>query len=137
MAAVRRTTRRIEGRPALLAALTGSQLELVQLVSRQPGISVAEAAEALRLAANTVSTLVSQLTDVGVMVKRQDPVDRRVAQLYLEEETGRRVSNWRDRRAEVVASAMSRLSPRDGRRLVEAVTALGRLADAINAGQGA
>jgi DNA-binding MarR family transcriptional regulator len=131
MAAVRRTTRRIEGRPALLESLTGSQLELVKLVSRQPGVSVAEAADALRLAANTVSTLVGQLTDASVLVRRNDAGDRRVARLYLEEATDRHVSDWRDRRAEVVTSAMSRLSPRDRRRLVDATPALRRLVDAI------
>jgi DNA-binding MarR family transcriptional regulator len=132
MAAVRRTTRRIGGRPVLLATLTGSQLELVKLVSRRPGVSVAEAADLLRLAANTVSTLVGQLTDARVMVRQHDADDRRIARLYLEEATARRVADWRDRRADVVASAMSRLSARDRRHLVAATAALGRLADAID-----
>lgn len=117
----------------MLASFTDSQLELVKLVSRQPGISVAEAAERLRLAANTVSTLVGQLTDAGVMVRRHDAGDRRVAQLHLEESTGRRVASWHDRRVEAVASAMSGLSPQDRRRLLDATSALGRLVDALDA----
>ncbi len=133
MAAVRRTTRRTEGRPAMLASFTDSQFELVKLVSRHPGVSVAEAAETLRLAANTVSTLVGQLTEIGVMVRRQDAGDRRVAQLYLEEAMDRRVSDWHDRRVDVVASAINRLSPQDQHLLVRATPALGRLADAIDA----
>jgi DNA-binding MarR family transcriptional regulator len=137
LAAVRRRTRRLAGRPGLFAALSGSQLELVRLVGRRPGVSVAEAADELRLAANTVSTLVGQLTEAGLLVRRPDEADRRVARLDLEAETRRRVSAWRDRRAEGVATALRRLTADDRRLLLEAAPALERLADAIALEEGA
>ncbi len=103
-------------KPVELTSLTGSQLELVRLVRRRPGVSVAEAAAALRLAPNTVSTLVRALTDKGAMTRFVDPADRRVARLDLDPDVRRTVHAWRDRRAEAVAAASLRLSPdeRDG-----------------------
>lgn len=133
MAAVRRTTRRVGHRPTLLSELTGSQLELVRLVGRRPGLSVAEAAEELRLAPNTVSTLVRQLTAAGVVVRVPDTHDRRVARLDLGEETRRKVADWRDRRAEAVADAMLGLGDGERRTLGEAVAVLARLADLLDA----
>ncbi|HEY5244165.1 MAG TPA: MarR family transcriptional regulator [Acidimicrobiales bacterium] len=131
IAAVRRTVRRLSGRPAVLAALTGAQLELVRLVRRRPGISVAEAAEELRLAPNTVSTLVGQLTERGVMLRLVDPMDRRVARLDLEPETRRKVTAWRDRRVEALADALGRMAPADQAIVADALAVLARLADAV------
>lgn len=106
MAAIRRTLRRMPGRPGVLAGLTTAQVELVYLLRRHPGISVAEAAERLGLAPNTVSTLVGQLTGAGLLVRGSDPSDRRVVRLELEPGIRQRVSEWRDRRAEVLARAI-------------------------------
>lgn len=131
MAAIRRTSRRLSERPVLLSALTGAQLELVRLVRRRPGLSVADAAEELRLAPNTVSTLVGQLTEAGVLHRLADPADRRVARLELEPETRRKVTAWRDRRVVALASAVGRLSPLDQKVLAEALPALGRLSEAF------
>jgi DNA-binding MarR family transcriptional regulator len=131
MSVLRRTTRRLSGRPAVLAALTGAQLELVRLVRRRPGVSVTDAAEELRLAPNTVSTLVGQLTERGVMLRVADPADRRVAQLDLEPETRRKVTAWRDRRVEAVAAALDRMAPADRAVVADALPVLARLADAV------
>ncbi|HEY1635005.1 MAG TPA: winged helix-turn-helix transcriptional regulator, partial [Acidimicrobiales bacterium] len=62
IASIRRAGRRQAGRPVELSSLTGAQLELLRLVRRRPGVSIADAAQELRLAPNTVSTLVRQLT---------------------------------------------------------------------------
>ena len=70
MGAIRRSGRRHAGRPEELSQLTGSQLELVRLLRRRPGISVNQVADELNLAPNTVSTLVRQLVDAGFVVRR-------------------------------------------------------------------
>jgi DNA-binding MarR family transcriptional regulator len=129
-ASIRRSAR-LAGRPAELASLTGAQLDLVRLVWRRPGVSVAEAAAELRLAANTVSTLVRQLTDTGLLLRRVDPSDRRVARLELTAETARKVGRFRDRRVALVASAIAELRPADRRRLEAAVPILGALAERL------
>jgi DNA-binding MarR family transcriptional regulator len=127
IASVRRSVRRRTGAPVELASLTGSQLELVRLLRRRPGVSVAEAANELTLAANTVSTLVGQLIHAGLVVRRIDPSDRRIARLELDEEIRDKVAAWRDRRVVALAEAIGRLSPVDRRRLAEAVPVLERL----------
>ncbi len=132
MATLRRAGRRVAERPPVLAALTGAQLELVRLVRRRPGASVAEAAEELRLAPNTVSTLVGQLTDRGMMLRVADPADRRVARLDLDPDTRHKVTAWRDRRSEAVALAIGSLDPADQRVLADAGAVLERLTEAMH-----
>lgn len=133
MAAIRRTARRVAQRPALLSNLTGSQLELVRTVRRRPGISVADAAEELRLAPNTVSTLVGQLTDAGLVVRNADRDDRRVARLELDPSAARTVHGWHDRRTAAVASVLARLSPADRRHLHHADRVLATVAAVLEA----
>ncbi len=128
MASIRRSGRLVAGRPVELSALTGSQVDLVRLVRRRPGVSVTQAAEELRLAANTVSTLVRQLTDAGLLIRRADDSDRRVARLELTAPMQRKVDALRDRRVAMLSAAMAQLPPADRRRLVGALDVLGRLA---------
>lgn len=120
IAAIRRMARRVAGSPGVLSNLTGAQLELVRIVRRRPGISVADAAEELRLAPNTVSTLVGQLTDAGIMVRAADLDDRRVAHLALDPVGGRAAAGWYDRGTEAFASVLARISPSERRRLRDA-----------------
>src|SRR5947209_3365621 len=94
-AALRRVVRRqlrsaVSGPP-----LRGAQVELLQVVERQPGIGIARAGCVLHLAANSVSTLVNQLIDIGMLVRQTAPDDRRVAQLWLTEAATQRLAAWR------------------------------------------
>jgi DNA-binding MarR family transcriptional regulator len=131
MASIRRSARTAAGRPVELAALTAAQIDLVRLVRRRPGVSVGEAADTLRLAANTVSTLVRQLTEAGLLIRTPDPSDRRIARLELTGEMQHKVGAFRDRRVALLADAMAGLPPRDRRRVESAVEVLGRLAERL------
>jgi DNA-binding MarR family transcriptional regulator len=128
MASIRRSGRLVAGRPVELSALTGSQVDLVRLVRRRPGISVAQAAAELRLAANTVSTLVRQLTDAGLLIRSADASDRRVARLELTREMQRKVGAFRDRRVAMLSAGMGELPAGDQERLAEALDVLKALA---------
>lgn len=132
LSATRRALRRSSGRPTELAGLTGAQLELVRLVRRHPGVSVAEAATALRVAPNTVSTLVRELAARRVLVRRTDESDRRVARLDLAPGVRRRVEAWRDRRGVAVDAALARLSKSERARLDAALPALVALAEELS-----
>jgi DNA-binding MarR family transcriptional regulator len=134
MGAIRRTGRRRAGRPEELSALTGSQLELVRLLRRRPGISVNQVAEELHLAPNTVSTLVRQLVDLGYVVRRSQEADRRVARLDLAEDLGRKVGAFRDRRMALIVDAMHELPVADQRRLRSTVGVLLKLQRAMERG---
>jgi len=136
MASIRRTGRLVSGRPLELSTLTGSQLDLVRLVHRSPGISVARAAEELRLAANTVSTLVRQLTLGGLLVRRVDPTDRRVARLELSGDTRRNVGAFTDRRIAGLSAAMAQLSLHDQHSLAQSISLLERLAEQLQEREG-
>jgi DNA-binding MarR family transcriptional regulator len=128
MASIRRSGRLVAARPAELSALTGAQIDLVRIVRRRPGISVSEAAAELRLAGNTVSTLVRQLTASGLLVRTADAADRRIARLALTPEMQQAVGAFRDRRVAVLASAMQELPAADRTLLADAVALIGRLA---------
>src|ERR1700729_281128 len=137
VAAIRRAVRRRVGRPVELSVLTGAQLELVRLLRREPGVSIADAAARLRVAPNTVSTLVGQLADAGVLERRTDEADRRVVRLTLNPGIRRRVDAVRDRRVDALGEAMSRLSADERKVLDEATPVLLRLADDLqNEGEG-
>jgi DNA-binding MarR family transcriptional regulator len=128
---VRRHLRRSAGRPFPLA-LTDSQGELIRLVRRNPGISVAEAAAELGLAANTVSTLVGQLTERGLLRRTPDEADRRVARLSLTDPARARVEAWRDRRTALVTRALDDLDTVERDALRSALPALAVLAERLH-----
>jgi DNA-binding MarR family transcriptional regulator len=96
-------------------------------------VSVAEAASELRLAPNTVSTLVRQLSDLRLLSRSADTSDRRVARLDLSADIRRKVDAWRDRRVDALTSAMGQLSVREERCLEEAVMVLARLGEHLDA----
>lgn len=59
-----------------------AQVELLHLVAAEPGITVQQAAAALRMKPHNVSTLVTLLVRDGYFLRVPDPVDRRYVQLH-------------------------------------------------------
>ena len=131
MSSIRRVLRRNQDRPAALSTLTGVELELIRLVQRRPGLSVAQAADELRVAPNTVSTLVSRLVAAGTLVRGADGTDRRVAQLDLDPQVRGTLGAWRDRRASSLGVALARLATEDRVRLDQFLPVLERLAGMV------
>jgi DNA-binding MarR family transcriptional regulator len=131
MASLRRSGRLLARRPDEFATLTDAQVDLVSLVLHRPDVSVAQAAEALRLAPNTVSTLVRQLTDAQMLIRRVDQQDRRVARLELTTAMQRKVGAFRDRRVETLSSAIRGLSAADQQLLIASLAVLDRLAETL------
>ncbi|MFV2103722.1 MarR family transcriptional regulator [Micromonospora sp. LOL_024] len=111
------------------ALLPDAQVEVLRLVQRQPGISVREAAERLGAAANTVSTIVGELTSAGLLRRDRDPADRRTVRLGLTEVARERIAAYGQHRREVLAAALAGLDAADREQLLAAVPALTRLAD--------
>ena len=128
---LRRHGRRLGGGPFPAGTLSGAQVEVVRLVRRRPGLSVAEAAAELALAPNTVSTLVGQLAEAQVLTRVTDPQDRRVARLALTAPAKERVERWRDQRAAATAGAIADLGPSERAELERAVPIIARLAAAL------
>jgi DNA-binding MarR family transcriptional regulator len=113
--------------------LAPAQSELLRLAASRPDITVADAAQELRLAPNTVSTLVGKLTTAGLLQRRRGATDGRTALLTVTDRTRKRLAEYRDLRAELAGQALAELSAADQRVLAAAVPALLRLAEGVEA----
>jgi DNA-binding MarR family transcriptional regulator len=129
---VRRTIRRALRQVTHTEPLPPTHCELLRLAESRPGITVAEAAQELRLAPNTVSTLVGKLTGDHLLSRSRSATDGRTAQLTITAAASKRLAERRDLRAEVTARALAALSPADRRALAAAVPALLRLGEEID-----
>jgi DNA-binding MarR family transcriptional regulator len=128
---LRRSVRRRVRQDWPHAPLPEAHLELLRLVAERPGLRVQEAAGALRLAPNTVSTLVNKLAGAGLLERRRDRRDGRAAQLHLSGAAVERMAAWRDRRQALVVHALGSLAQADRDAVAGALPALRRLADAL------
>jgi DNA-binding MarR family transcriptional regulator len=124
---LRRSVRRLVRRHWPHEPLTPSAVELVRLLDANPGMRVGEAAAALGLVPNTVSTLVGALTARGLIARRLDERDARAARLFLTLTAKARVADWRDRRTQIVEDAFDCLNPEQRRTIHAALPAIRRL----------
>jgi DNA-binding MarR family transcriptional regulator len=130
---LRRAARRSARRAWRQQPLPPAQSELLRLAASRPGITVADAAQELRLAPNTVSTLVGKLTAAGLLRRGRSAEDGRTALLTVTDRARQRLAEYRDLRAELAGHALAGLSAADQRVLADAVAALLRLAEGIEA----
>lgn len=126
--AVRRTTRRAARNASPTEPLPPARSELLRLTARQPGITVADAARELRLAPNTVSTMVGGLVAQGLIIRGRSSTDGRTVRLNVTAAARQRLAQWKDLRAELAAQALDQLSREDQDTIAAAVPALVRLA---------
>jgi DNA-binding MarR family transcriptional regulator len=131
---VRRAARRAVRQAWQHDRLPPTQSELLRVTASRPGITVADAAQELQLAPNTVSTLVGKLTAAGLL-RRSRGGDGRTALLTATEQGRRRLAEYRDLRAELVGQVLTGLPATDRRALAAAVPALLRLAEGMGAGE--
>jgi DNA-binding MarR family transcriptional regulator len=112
--------------------LRGAQVELLRLVAANPGARVSAAAKELYLAGNSVSTLVNQLVEAGLLRRERDPGDRRVALLHPTPEGSARLAAWDVRRSALVREQIARLSEDERAAIAAALPALRRLAEGLH-----
>jgi DNA-binding MarR family transcriptional regulator len=129
MGAIRRVTRRAVRNAAHAEPLPPARSELLRLAARRPGLSVAEAAHELRLAPNSVSTMVSQLAADGLLSRGRATGDGRMIRLTVTEKGAARVAQWRDVRVEMTGRALDTLTEADRQSIRLALPALARLAE--------
>jgi DNA-binding MarR family transcriptional regulator len=130
---LRRAARRSARQAWRQQPLPPAQSELLRLAASRPGITVADAAQELRLAPNTVSTLVGRLTSAGLLRRGRSADDGRTALLTVTDQARERLAEYRDLRADLAGQALAGLSAADRRALAAAVPALLRLAEGIEA----
>ncbi|WP_103341847.1 MarR family winged helix-turn-helix transcriptional regulator [Amycolatopsis sp. CA-126428] len=124
---IRRVVRRRVRADVPGVPLPGAQVELLRVVADHPGIGVAAAARELHLANNSVSTLVNQLADAGLLRREADPADRRAARLEVTAAAADRMAAWRRARTGLVADALAKLSEEDTAAIGQALPALEKL----------
>ncbi|MDT7803622.1 MAG: hypothetical protein QOI78_7055 [Actinomycetota bacterium] len=107
--------------------LPGAQVEVLRVVADHPGVGVAAAARELHLATNSVSTLVNQLVEAGLLHREPDPLDRRATRLELTPAAADRMAAWRRARTGLVADALTGLSEEDTAVIEQALPALDKL----------
>jgi DNA-binding MarR family transcriptional regulator len=128
ISAVRRVARRAARSAWQAQPLPPAQSELLRLAAARPGISVADAARELRLAPNTVSTLVGRLTAAGLLARTRAVSDGRSVRLTVTGNGAQRIAEWRDLRADLAGRALDQLTAGDRQALADAVPALLRFA---------
>jgi DNA-binding MarR family transcriptional regulator len=129
--ALRRLLRRAAGHMFERDTLSVSQREVLAVVSKRPGSPVADVAQELALAPNSVSTIVTQLVGAGHMVRETDPLDRRVGRLTLTPRAQEKATLVRERRRTVLHDALDRLTPQQVADLATGIDALEALAGAL------
>jgi DNA-binding MarR family transcriptional regulator len=111
--------------------VTPSESDLLRLLERKPGIRVQDAAIELGVASNSVSTLVKQLTRTGLVQRGSDPLDGRVAHLWLTPLSEEWVTRLGSAREAAIGRALVSLDDADRAAIEAAVPAMARLAKAI------
>ncbi len=129
--AFRVVRRRVIARPIGMVGLPGAHVELLNLVRRYPGLRTRDAAQHLRLASNTVSTLAGHLEGAGLLERRRDAADRRGVRFYLTTAAAGELADWRDQRLGLLAQALAELEPADQAQITATLPALERLVGAV------
>jgi DNA-binding MarR family transcriptional regulator len=108
--------------------LPASELEVIRLLVRRPGLSVNDVARELGLQPSNASTAIRLLIARGTLERRQDSADARVARLFPTAAAyaarDRREQSW----GEQLAGVLGGLPAADRTRLTAAVPALRQLA---------
>lgn len=108
------------------------QLALLRLVGERDGITVREAAEVLLVRPNNLSAMVSRLIGEGLLERRQDSADKRVAHLHLTREATRRVEEVQALMDGYVVAALNALTDGDLGAIGSALGALDALTGHIH-----
>lgn len=108
--------------------LPASELEVMRLLARRPGLSVNDVAHELGMQPSNASTAIRSLIARGTLQRHPDTIDGRVVR--LEPTPGAYVARDRRERAwgEALTDVLATLSPPDRQRLIETVTVLRLLA---------
>lgn len=108
-----------------------AQVELLRLVADEPGITVRQAAAALRMQPHNVSTLVTRLVNDGYFDRVPDPADRRHIQLFPTTKMRATTAESRAGLYAGVSAALNELPPESANRIAQALPDLWLLAERL------
>jgi DNA-binding MarR family transcriptional regulator len=133
VARLRRAMRRAGRAGAPADTLAVAQLELMSCLAEQPHARPGEVARALRLAPNTVTTLVNGLVRAGMVGRADDPADRRTVRLSLTPAGADALAGWEARNEQIIGRAQRNLGDDQRLALRTALPALAALITEIDA----
>ncbi|MGF6884517.1 MFS family permease [Nocardia sp. GAS34] len=131
IASLRRAMRRAARAADPGNTLSVAQLELLSCVAEHPGIRPGQVARLLRLAPNSVTTLVNGL-QTQRMITRAPGEDRRAVTLTLTEDGVAAVRGWQATNTDILRTALDDLHPGWQHLLAAAMPALAELTRAID-----
>ncbi|MCL1871958.1 MAG: MarR family transcriptional regulator [Promicromonosporaceae bacterium] len=132
VAQLRRAMRRAARAADPGTTLSVAQLELLSCVAENPGARPGHVARLLRLAPNSVTTLVNGLHAQGLVARTPDDDDRRAVLLTLTPDGEHAVERWQATNAAILRRALHDLHPAWQHLITAALPALGELIHAID-----
>lgn len=132
VARLRRAMRRAARNADPDNALSVAQLELLSCLAENPGVRPSRVAQLLKLAPNSVTTMVNGLQAKGFVVRGAGDGDRRSVTLGLTDAGRDAVHRWHGINAEIVAAAVANLHPAWQHLLTAALPALRELVGSID-----
>lgn len=133
VARLRRAMRRAARAHAPENRLAVAQLELMAGLAERPGARPGELARSLRLAPNTVTTLVNGLARTGMVTRTDDPTDRRMVRLALTSAGHDALASWAGTNELILHRAQENLTDEQRAALRAALPALTQLVAVIDA----
>jgi len=112
-------------------SLPMAQVELLQRLAEEPDLRVSDLAVRHRLAPNTVSTLVAQLVEHGLVERHPDPRDRRAVTVSITAAGRARLQDWLAAHEQRLAEALTALDRDDRRVVIASIGPLARLVDQL------
>lgn len=113
--------------------LSVAQLELLSCLAENPGVRPGRLAQLLKLAPNSVTTMVTGLHTRELVTRTSGSDDRRTVALRLTEAGEAAVADWQARNEEILRAALGRLHPAWQHLLGASLPALHELVGAIDA----
>ena len=127
MSALRRATARATRAGGGWPVLPEAKLQVLRRLVAQPGPTPAELAAQLHLARPTVSNLVRELVEDGLVERRPALLDGRSVRLHPTDRARQLLTSFRHGQVEVLHRALGGLPPVQRRRLLAALPALEEL----------
>jgi len=112
--------------------LPATHVEILQILAEQPGIRVGDVPGALGLAQSTVSALIRQMAEHGLVERAGAPADRRVVLVSLTDAGARLLADWHEAHRLRINAALGALEADQRLAIGRALPALDLLADQIN-----
>lgn len=132
VARLRRAMRRAARNADPDNTLSVAQFELLSCLAENPGARPSRLAQLLKLAPNSVTTMVNGLRVKNLVTRTSGSADRRTVALELTDNGLHAVRRWQAHNADILQTAMTNLHPAWQHLLIAALPALHELVGAID-----